>query len=730
MACEGTGLRWTTLVATGIIQVCIVYYLFSVIMPSSSPTSREEPPVARPRRTQRPVKDEEPVMAAPAPAPVVSPAATLKPKPKATAESAPTNYAASLPSPRQIGKLPKPEWASRDVIRCITPKEQLRRSTRFVDGEADDVHLEPRQEWGRNLIITTWFKVTREKSPFADKLKKQSERGDELGYLDHWYRSLSTLGLDAVILHNGWINATVQAMFETDKIKLWHMDIDSCCPSSPCFLTLLDWRWLVYFRAVEYFRAEYFLLTDGRDVSFRSSPFPFMRQISEYDLFFGSEYCPLSELGEISLPYKRCYEGFTDGTAPFAYNAGVVGGKLLPLRHLLHYLVHEILGSIATRYPSGAKDCDMAVMNHIIHTQIIQKTKYKIYTGLPFIKDPILKRNFKQGVFSGTAVSMDFSPKRLMRRDLASAKEGLEPYSTTFHYGGYQKSTACGNCSGWMQEAAARARPLLVKNSWKSPKWSAPPHCLMLLYAPSSWTWNITIPPKWGALVIFHEGQFDDEPEKYFGEAIVLLIKVNRDDFCQGCTAAELRWFLFYSYLMNSRIEGMGSDLQYVAILDRLTAINNLSPCEFVKNSRHYKFLWHIILFAGGRNVPMHYTPYLQEAYDTCYGSPIDGPSAFTYDPVLLSGMMWNVLNVLRYTTCELLCNITFSPKLAQRYGFSSAACAWPAFNHAMHDEKMRGQVWSAGLPIYNNQNYWKEDQDFMIEHKWAEDGPTVPVPR
>ena len=122
----------------------------------------------------------------------------------------------------------------------------------------------------------------------------------------------------------GWMNSTVREMFATEHIQVWHLDLESCCPSSPCTLTLLDWRWLVYAAAVPHFRAEYTILTDGRDVSFREEPFSFMDRLrGQYDLFFGSEYMPVSELGEIELPYKNCYDGWASGTSPFAYNAGV-----------------------------------------------------------------------------------------------------------------------------------------------------------------------------------------------------------------------------------------------------------------------------------------------------------------------------------------------------------------------------------------------------------------------
>ena len=36
-------------------------------------------------------------------------------------------------------------------------------------------------------------------------------------------------------------------------------------------------------------------------------------------------------------------------------------------------------------------------------------------------------------------------------------------------------------------------------------------------------------------------------------------------------------------------------------------------------------------------------------------------------------------------------------------------------------------QVWSQGLPVYNNQKFWKTTDGFLMEHKWNEHGPFTP---
>eukprot|EP01004_Peranema_trichophorum_P002263 NODE_1335_length_2006_cov_66.222517_g1129_i0.p1 GENE.NODE_1335_length_2006_cov_66.222517_g1129_i0~~NODE_1335_length_2006_cov_66.222517_g1129_i0.p1 ORF type:complete len:642 (+),score=114.16 NODE_1335_length_2006_cov_66.222517_g1129_i0:24-1949(+) len=566
------------------------------------------------------------------------------------------------------------------------------------------------REMPKEVVITTWFKVN-EDSPFAKKLKEGAAQGKELAYLNTWYTSVNKLGLNGIILVNGWMNDTVKRMFTTPKIQIVEMDINSCCPKRPCSLTLLDWRWLVYNRAVPYFGSEYTILSDGRDVSFRKNPFPFMKSLSQrYDLFFGSEYMPLSELGEISRPYKECYHGYIDGSGPFAYNAGVVAGKLGALAFLLGLLEKEV--KRLEKEESGATDCDMATMNHVMHSQFIPQSNYSIYTGLPFIKDPQLQRYFKsnQPPYNPAMVSLDITDDRWKTNEYRKSSQMEINVSI---------KDQCANCTRTLHSIDMDKA---IRSVWRSPKWFPPPHCLMLTYVEPSWEWRVELPPKWGPIVIFHEGNMEQWKDRFINSS-VQLIKVDRDAICKGCSSDEAKMALFYAYLLP--FAEKRPPLMYTTIIDRLTSLHRKdSPCDFVKNSRHYKFLWHIHLFVGGQTLPLHYTPTLQKAYKDCYGSNVDGVTAFVYDPVFMGGFTQNVINVLHTTACELACNITMKWNVGNTM---SSVCLWPAFNHAVHIEKIDAKVWSRGFPIYNNQPHWKWQEGFRVEQKFGEGGPFPP---
>ena len=356
---------------------------------------------------------------------------------------------------------------------------------------------------------------------------------------------------------------------------------------------------------------------------------------------------------------------------PFAVQ--VVAGKLKALQFLLQHIVYEVL-TVVSPNPK-AKDCDMAVMNHVLHSRVIPGSDFRIYTGLPLIKDPQLRRIFKQGQSGPAMVNLHKSTDRWLQGPRAPPRPH---FANSFAL--QEPAAACGNCSRLLEDAARQARPALVE--WSSPKWSAPAHCVMLTYAPADWDWNITVPPKWGALVIFHEGTLTQRKEAGdFDKASVKLVDVRRDDFCRGCSASELQWFLFYAYLERS-------PLMYAVIIERLVAINrkDSNPCDFVKQSRHFKFLNKISVFTGGRTLPLHYTPVLERGYDCCYQRPLDGKTAFVYDPVLVAGFTANVVQVLRRTLCEVLCRLNVSA--ATCTGLAPAICFWPAFNHVVHDEK------------------------------------------
>ena len=94
----------------------------------------------------------------------------------------------------------------------------------------------------------------------------------------------------------------------------------------------------------------------------------------------------------------------------------------------------------------------MAVMNHVLHSRVIPASAYRIYTGLPFIKDPQLRRQFRNGrLASPTMVDLHTSSHRW-------ADDEDEPQNShpRHHFARTLSPKSlgapkCANCTAWME---------------------------------------------------------------------------------------------------------------------------------------------------------------------------------------------------------------------------------------------------------------------------------------
>ncbi len=174
-----------------------------------------------------------------------------------------------------------------------------------------------------DVIFTTYFTSKPNPQPNEAGVHVHTPK-DQFAYIFPWYASVSHLGLNAVVIHDG-LSAEFISKYETDKIQFVHY--------LPQKYSLNDERFFALEEILDHNQLGKVLLTDGSDVLVKKNPFDFMSDPAL--LYFGTDeekrphirdnpWC----LTKLRLLQQGKAVALDETVLDFQYiNAGVYGGS-------------------------------------------------------------------------------------------------------------------------------------------------------------------------------------------------------------------------------------------------------------------------------------------------------------------------------------------------------------------------------------------------------------------
>ena len=227
----------------------------------------------------------------------------------------------------------------------------------------------------QNLVITSYFsskanpQITPEGEIFAPK--------NSIAYIYPWYVSMSHLGLNGVIVHDGLSEEFIRK-YSSQKIGFHYYE--------PKAYSLNDERFFGFVEVINRYEPDNVLLTDASDLFIKKDPFEFI--LSQKKLCFGSDMDSLPRIKDNSWCLNRAIrfvelilekrltlsplsEFKTFGIFKYV-NAGVIGGSSDLVRPLLDDLVKLFSGL------NSDENFNMIALNYLLWHQ-----KIDFFSGQP-----------------------------------------------------------------------------------------------------------------------------------------------------------------------------------------------------------------------------------------------------------------------------------------------------------------------------------------------------------
>lgn len=218
-------------------------------------------------------------------------------------------------------------------------------------------------------VFTTYFVNN------PDPQRKEHAPADDYSYVAPWHQSMTQLGLNGVIFHDG-LSAEFMSEHGGNGIQFEFVSPDEFEYS------LNDYRFVIYERYLRnHPEIEAVFMTDGNDVAVVQEPFS---MIDPKRVYVGSEM----EFIEDSQWVKRRFYFLNQGPAQFpmpkslfrrkhrVYNAGILGGS----REIcMEFLGHMVGGLAQLTDEQKMLNVNMALFNHTVYAHF----KRRAVTGQP-----------------------------------------------------------------------------------------------------------------------------------------------------------------------------------------------------------------------------------------------------------------------------------------------------------------------------------------------------------
>lgn len=220
----------------------------------------------------------------------------------------------------------------------------------------------------KNIVITSYFstkanpQITPEGEIYAPK--------NSIAYIYPWYVSMSHLGLEGVIVHDGLSEDFVRR-YRTPKIHFHYY--------RPKTFSLNDERFFGFMEVINEYKPDNILMTDASDLFIKKDPFEFI--LSQKKLCFGSDMPSTPRIKDNSWCLNRAIkfveiilekrltplplsEFTTFGTFNYV-NAGVIGGSSNLIKPLLLDLLQLFNGL------NSGENFNMTALNFLLWHQKI-----------------------------------------------------------------------------------------------------------------------------------------------------------------------------------------------------------------------------------------------------------------------------------------------------------------------------------------------------------------------
>lgn len=189
---------------------------------------------------------------------------------------------------------------------------------------------------------------------------------DSFAYMRRWYRSIATLGLRGLVVHDG-LSAGFVDRYATRRIRFHRV--------RPCVWSTNDERFFAYHRLLARRPFRRAFLTDITDVTIVQDPFAGLERLGAA-LVVGDEVYPREGASIRNHPWlvKRIRQTRRSGASEVfdffrardfdlpTLNAGVIGGPARELRRFLREFVR-----VRTAIGHPERNLNMAVVNYVVH---------------------------------------------------------------------------------------------------------------------------------------------------------------------------------------------------------------------------------------------------------------------------------------------------------------------------------------------------------------------------
>ena len=220
-----------------------------------------------------------------------------------------------------------------------------------------------------NIILGIYYNET------VDSQRSVHAPSDSYEYFEKWHKSIKSLNLKAVILHDNSCSKSFCEQYEDDNLSFSKSPKYSYY--NDCNFFNYSTKFLDIYEYLKLNKYDKVLITDISDVIIKKNPFEL---INENNLIIGSES---REDGHMLTPkdtgwhravfgsYVENYKCFWD---KYAFNAGILGGSYNTLTSLLKSFQEKYSAKSWTKTPM-----DGFLISNIVHTEFSDRFQ----TGLP-----------------------------------------------------------------------------------------------------------------------------------------------------------------------------------------------------------------------------------------------------------------------------------------------------------------------------------------------------------